>query len=84
MNQLTEPQLRALKEIAAGRVIDDGERFRSTEYPPAVRHDVISRVVARGFAELGGHVMRVTTGGNIEHARKVFPTDYGREVLANV
>jgi len=51
---LTESQLRALREVAEGRVrYYRGElRYRSTEFPPAIRNDVAMRLRNEGLIRL--------------------------------
>lgn len=76
--RLTPAQLRTLEEIEATRVRWDSQspRFYSTVWPPAVRHDVVERVVELGFAEIADKAV------GKEISPRVLLTDKGREALA--
>jgi hypothetical protein len=75
--KLTEPQVRALKGVAAGRVgyaWKEG-RFRSTQTPPVGRSDVYETLSQFGLIEMcgpGAHRVSWT----------VILTDFGRTTLA--
>jgi hypothetical protein len=71
---LTDPQLRALKEVAEDRVRWSRYemRYYSTEWPPAIRSDVVLRLVDAGLADVGPHVPGMTS------SRHVVLTDAGQ------
>ena len=79
MSELTEPQLRALKEIAASRVAYEryGYRYWSRAFGPPIRSDVVARLVDRGFAEVREPLIHPPSSS------LVLLTERGREVLAD-
>jgi len=55
MPELTEPQMRALREVGAERVRWSArdDRYFSTTFPPAVRDDVVRRLLKLQLVEIG-------------------------------
>lgn len=77
MGKPTESQMRVPREIAADRVRwgrYEG-RFWSTVFPPAVRSDVVRRVVNGGFATIGPALFSPPS------SNQVVLTDTGRAAL---
>jgi hypothetical protein len=78
VSELTEPQLRALKEIEAGLVVRDtvALRYRSLVFPAAVRSDTVERLEGYGLVAL-------IEPDEPEREWEVLLTERGREVLAD-
>lgn len=76
MKPLTDAQMRALEEVEAGRVRWAPYElcYWSTVFPPAIRSDVVRRLVDRGVAEVGEKVGTLSS-------HRVALTDSGHAAL---
>jgi hypothetical protein len=77
VSELTEPQLRALREISASRVAYERYGRRYWSVAQRIRSDVVARLVDRGFAEVGEPLFHPPSSS------RVLLSDRGREVLAD-